>query len=232
MSSESTSVTLPLVGALEAVWLAIQRHHAEVPDVVLTLGSGTIGASQGAVTLGHFAARRWQQATGQQLPELFIGGEGLRRSAAEVLGTLLHEAAHALAFARGIKDTSRQGRYHNTRFRTLAEELGITVEHDQSLGWSHTTVPEVTASRYGAEVDRLSQALTAYRYSEYQALIGNPDPGDGEGTTDTPSGTGGRRSNNNGVSAACECGRRIRLARSTYDQGPITCGLCRREFTE
>jgi hypothetical protein len=29
-----------------------------------------------------------------------------------VLGTLLHEAAHGLAQARSIQDTSRQGRYH------------------------------------------------------------------------------------------------------------------------
>ena len=54
-----------------------------------------------------------------------ISGEGLRRTAHDVLGTLLHEAAHALAHARGIKDTSRQGRYHNKHFKTLAEELGL-----------------------------------------------------------------------------------------------------------
>jgi hypothetical protein len=37
-----------------------------------------------------------------------------------VLGTLLHEAAHALADQRAIKDNSRQGRYHNARYRQLA----------------------------------------------------------------------------------------------------------------
>jgi hypothetical protein len=35
----------------------------------------------------------------------------------------VHEAAHGLANTRGVKDTSRQGRYHNKRFRALAEEL-------------------------------------------------------------------------------------------------------------
>ena len=41
---------------------------------------------------------------------------------AGVLQVLLHEAAHALAFARGIKDTSRSGnRYHNRRFANLAK---------------------------------------------------------------------------------------------------------------
>jgi len=46
----------------------------------------------------------------------------------DVLGTLLHEAAHGMAATRQIKDTSRQGRYHNRRFAELAAELGITVE--------------------------------------------------------------------------------------------------------
>ena len=69
-----------------------------------------------------------------------ISGEGLRRTPRDVLGTLLHEAAHALADARGIKDTSRQGRYHNTKFKMLAEELGLTVDHDPTIGWSVTTI--------------------------------------------------------------------------------------------
>ncbi|WP_297495484.1 hypothetical protein [Pseudonocardia sp.] len=42
-----------------------------------------------------------------------------------MLATLLHEAAHALAHVRGIKDSSRQGRWHNAKFKALSEELGI-----------------------------------------------------------------------------------------------------------
>jgi hypothetical protein len=46
-----------------------------------------------------------------------------------VLDTELHEAAHGLAAARGIQDTSRQGRYRNARYRGLAEELGLAAGH-------------------------------------------------------------------------------------------------------
>ncbi|WP_156046190.1 hypothetical protein [Herbidospora cretacea] len=54
-------------------------------------------------------------------PELFIAGELLALGAARVLQTMLHEAAHALAHVRGIKDTSRSGnRYHNSLFAELA----------------------------------------------------------------------------------------------------------------
>lgn len=55
--------------------------------------------------------RRWA--------EVFVGGEGLARGPADVLATLLHEAAHALAHVRGIQDTSRQGRWHNAQFKAL-----------------------------------------------------------------------------------------------------------------
>jgi hypothetical protein len=59
---------------------------------------------------------------------VLISGEGFGRGPPEVLGTLLHEAAHGLAKTRGIKDTSRQGRFHNLRYKALAEELGLIAD--------------------------------------------------------------------------------------------------------
>jgi hypothetical protein len=86
-----------------------------------------------------------------------------------VLATLLHEAAHALAHKRGVKDTSRQGRYHNRRFKALAEELGLHVDHDPRLGWSPTTLPDVTAARYAPVTAALERAITAHRHGERNA---------------------------------------------------------------
>jgi hypothetical protein len=73
-----------------------------------------------------------------------ISGEGLRRSPRDVLATFLHEAAHALAHARGLKDTSRRGRCHNKHFKTCAEEVGLTIEHDDRTGWSAATITPAT----------------------------------------------------------------------------------------
>jgi hypothetical protein len=55
------------------------------------------------------------------------------------LGTLLHEAGHALA--HGIKDTTRQGRWYNARFKALADEVEISVTKDPRIGWSPTPIP-------------------------------------------------------------------------------------------
>jgi hypothetical protein len=209
-SRQDVAISPRLVTAIDRTWAAIQAQHPDVPSVVITLGAGS-GAGAGGLKLGHFADGRWQRADAK-LPELFIGGEGLARGAREVLGTLLHEGAHGVASVRKVQDTSRQGRFHNARFRALAEELGLDVFKTGSLGWSSTTVPDATAARYRGELRRLEGALVAYRHVE--------------GGT----GRGGRASNNNGVAARCECGRRIRVAESVLGAGPITCGLCGSDF--
>jgi hypothetical protein len=206
---QDATISPRLVTALDRTWAAIQARHPDVPAVVIALGSGS--GTPGHLKLGHFAPDRWQRAD-SRLPELFIGGEGLQRGARDVLGTLLHEAAHGVAGAREIQDTSRQGRFHNARYRALAEELGLVVAKTGNIGWSDTTVPDATAALYRAEVRRLDEALVAYRRAE----LGN--------------GRGGRPNNNNGVAARCECGRRIRVAESVLEAGPITCGLCGTDF--
>ncbi len=59
-------------------------------------------------------------------PELFVAGELLAAGGRAVVEVMLHEAAHALATKRGIKDTSAAGnRYHNKRFVAPAAELGL-----------------------------------------------------------------------------------------------------------
>lgn len=157
--------------------------------------------------LGHFAAMRWHHGS-DQLPEVFVGGEGLARGPVEVLATLLHEAAHALAHVRGIQDTSRQGRWHNARFKALAEEVGIQTSKDPRIGWSPTTVPARTQQVYAGTLDQLGAALRLYRASE-PAVAG--------GKTKTPP-------------CLCACGRRIRVAPSVLAAGPITCGICHTPF--
>ena len=75
----------------------------------------------------------------------------------------VHEGAHALASVRGVKDASRQGRYHNCHFKTIAEELGLDVAQDPPFGWTATTVPAATAARYTDALATLSQELSSAR---------------------------------------------------------------------
>jgi curved DNA-binding protein CbpA len=196
-----------ILKVLEDTWLEIRRWNPEIPPAVIIIASGTDGKNP---RWGHHAPGRWNVA-GQQYAEIMISGEGLRRSSAEVLGTLLHEAAHALAHARGIKDTSRQGRYHNKHFKTCAEELGLVIEHDDRHGWSANTITDVTRIAYARQLADLTQAMTLWRHGE---------------TTTGPT----TRRNTNLIAAACPCGRSIRVAASTLAEAPITCQACDGDF--
>jgi hypothetical protein len=170
------------------------------------VASGTDGKR---LNLGHFAPHRWQ-VNGSDRHEVLVGGEGLNRGALEVLGTLLHEAAHGLAQARSIQDTSRQGRYHNRRYATLAHELGLEVASVKPIGWSATTVPDTTAAAYAGPLEALQAALVLWRHQEHRI------------------GPGSR--SRNLLAAACGCGRRIRATKATLAEAPIVCGVCAQPF--
>ncbi|MGH3612531.1 MAG: hypothetical protein ACRDRK_08025 [Pseudonocardia sp.] len=230
---DAEPISAPMVAALEGAWAAIRARHPEIPAVVMVLGAGSIGGP-GGLRLGHFAAMRWADPDQQQtapegagdpegepvagseqggpmrLPEVFVGGEGLARGPAEVLATLLHEAAHALAHVRDIKDTSRQGRWHNARFKALAEEVGIEVTKDDRIGWSLTTIPTATRETYASVIAELGRVLRLHRSAEI---------------------TGGGSKKPSPPPCVCGCGRRIRAAPSVLEAGPITCGVCGEDFT-
>jgi hypothetical protein len=130
------------------------------------------------------------------------------RGPADVLATLLHEAAHALAQVRGV--TSRQGRWHNARFKALAQELGIEVTKDPRVGWSPTALLDATRDAYAATIVELGQALRLIRTVEIT--------GAGKKSKPTPP-------------AVCACGRKIRVSKSVFAAGPIICGICNQAFT-
>jgi hypothetical protein len=195
-----------LVAALEHAWQTIRTRHPDVPKAVLVVASGSEGKR---LNLGHFAPHRWQVA-GADRHEVLVGGEGLQRGALEVLGTLLHEAAHGLATARAVQDTSRGGRYHNRRYATLARELGLEVASVKPIGWSATTVPQPTAAAYAGQLEELQAALVLWRRHEHGL------------------GTGAR--SHNLLACRCPCGRKLRVAKATLAEAPILCGACRQPF--
>jgi hypothetical protein len=200
-----------VLSVLEDSWHAIRAQHPQIPPVVIIIASGTSGRD---AKWGHFSPLRWTVDATGTVAEILISGEGLHRSPRAVLGTLLHEAAHALAAARGIKETSRQHRYHNRQFKALAEELGLVVQHDERIGWSLTSVPDRTAEIYARWLAKLHVAMTLWRHAEYKATTGN--------TTGTAKGT--RTSSL--IAAACPCDRSIRIAATTLSAAPVICGAC------
>jgi len=81
------------------------------------------------------------------------------------------------------------------------------VAHVQPIGWSATSVPDQTATRYVEVLAELAAALVLWRRAEQTSAAG---PG----------------RSRNALACSCGCGRRIRVARSVLKLAPILCVGC------
>ncbi|MFJ4851682.1 hypothetical protein [Streptomyces sp. NPDC088733] len=218
-----------IVGALEAAWSTIRTRHPEVPDVVVVTGSGKPTRGK-YLKLGSHDPERWvDAAVARRRPQVFISGELLAMGGHQVLQTMLHEAAHALAFARGrIKDTSASGnRWHNRRFAKLAEELGLQPPQraEPVLGFSNCVLSDDTARSYATVIRRLDQAQLPFMDGKGASPREGEDETGAKPKKENP--TAGKR-----VAAECGCEppRRLQITPKLLQEGPVLCGLCEDPF--
>ena len=168
----------PLATALVTIWAAIRRRHPEVPPAIITIGP-SVAAGRNAVTAGHWSPTRWS-TPGADDPtarhhEVVITGEGLSDTTEGILDTLLHEAAHGLAYVRKIKDTSRDGRYHNKRFAKVADEMGLDTQELRNIGFARTSPRAATLEVFQVELDLLRAAHDALG-KVFRVPSGGPRP--------------------------------------------------------
>lgn len=211
--------SVALIEALTRVWSSIRAHHHGVPGVMLLAAPSLRGDLS---VLGHFAPLRWRHRhdgkTGYH--EVLVVAEHLDRSAADIVETLLHEAAHALNFERLIRDCSRS-QYHNRAFKAAAEELGLAVEQVPHYGFALTTLRESTRQRYVEAINQLEGVLI-HRAKPPQTK-GGPSKG---GEDELPGDHSGSRNRK----AICQCPFIIRVAKTTLQQTTIRCENCGSEF--
>jgi hypothetical protein len=216
------------VAACEEAWRILQHHHPEIPDAVIVLGTGIERGR--LVKLGHWWGGQWIVDDGRRA-EVLLAGEALHLDADAVFEVLVHEAAHGINAARGIKDTSRGGRYHNAHFKAAAEILGLRVARHEPYGWAATTLDPTASARHADAIAVIAGELRLARH------VPTRQAGPGTGIDDgRNSGTGERLGDSKGrasgrpVTASCECGRRLRMAPTILAAGPVTCGRCGANF--
>ena len=217
-----------LVAACETAWDDIRVHHPDLPSAVVVLGTGIERGR--LVKLGHWWGGQWV-ADGQSRGEVLLAGEALHLGPNVVFEILLHEAAHGINAARGIKDTSRGGRYHNRRFADTARQVLLDVQPLPPYGLARTALTPAAEERYADTIERLGDAIRIARQIRRGIRIGDdtdlPPPGGGP---DQPGEEGGDTKRKDNGAAACGCGRKLRMAPSTLAAGPVTCGLCHTDF--
>lgn len=210
---------------LERVWRSIRVQHKDLPRAVIVVASG-VELTQVA-RWGHWAAARWQVEDGAHVGEVLLAGERFETGAEGVLSTLLHEAAHALACAREIKDTSRQGRYHNKRYRLLAESVGLVCT--QGSHGFHVT--ELTVGAKLLYSDELAALASICGLGHRRDLRRRAPSRGGEDEEEEEEDEEEEKAKTGRVSVACDCGRKFRISVSVLELGPIVCGVCEVPFT-
>jgi hypothetical protein len=229
-----------IITALEQAWAAIRDQHPEIPDVVIVTGAGSNqkGLPKGYRLRGHHWPERWvTDPAERRMPELFMAGELLAAGGRAVLEVMLHEASHALAVVRGIKDTSAEGnRYHNKRFVALAAETGLRGpgRPEKVTGWSDCRITDETAAAYGEVVCAIDSARLPFLPDGPLAGGGEDGQGGGEDggedgqDQDKPKKRGGRR-----LAVECACQpqpRKLHMTPKQIEDGPVICGLCNAPF--
>ena len=93
-------------------------------------------------TFAYFAEQRWADTKGagrEALHQIAISPYFLGRPVADTVGTFAHEYLHLVATTNGIKDTSRQGRFHNKAFGGLVALTWLLDEGERSKTIGVTT---------------------------------------------------------------------------------------------
>src|SRR6266511_1246630 len=254
-TTEQAASGSSLITALEATWAAIRRRHRDLPEVVFITGTGLRHASAASVDAkwGHFGAQRWVAGHPQptatpttepsqdgklhvqadRKPELFVAGECFAEGAEHTLVTILHEAAHALAHVRGVKETSRQGKYHNRRYVELAAELGLEWPTDTKAhpvnGFSEVQLTQPVREAYAATIGDLDAAITLHL--DTFRRLGLAGQGQPDTSTDGETeGDGEKTFNRSKLVCDCYPERSIRVSPKQAARGPILCGICDGEF--
>lgn len=201
-----------LTSALERCWTAIRTINPDVRDAALV-----VYLHQNCDRRGHFQENSWTTTNALKLDEVHISSHILAEGAQSVFRTLLHEACHSVATRRDVQDVSRQGRYHNKRFRDLARELGLTTAKEPGIGY---VTPGITVRAQNTYANAIAELETAIELYQMLVPVG---AGAGKGK--------GKRSRM--LKLTCPvCHRIIRATRKTIELGPIVCGPCVAAFLE
>lgn len=224
---------------------AARRRQEELPGLVETLQDDVVLTTGGASrpAYGWFAERAWRYGN-RHVHELFLNADrrvphpGASR-AEDVLVTLLHEACHVWAQANGVKDTSRDGRYHNRRFTEVALAIGLAVERHPVIGHQTPGLASWARADYSDLLRELGRGLVLVREPRLAESTGSqPDPDEDDEDNGTSGSAGPAASSSKYVFASCRChaGRHrpvtIRVAKGSWQPGIIRCAACQEPFTE
>lgn len=211
MTNTQTSQGHITARTIRRIWDLLREREPQLPAVIVSV----------VPTIGRTSA--WLRFTPSlgDTHVLQARPDTLAHRPREVVCQVAHEAAHALAHALGVADTSKRGRYHNARFRTLAEHLGLewrggNPPHD--VGYADMRLPAET----GEWETYLQEAAVGRGEWENALPERNTMPERSTGPERSP------RSRNSRPKAVCGCipERPLWLSRTLLNARTVACTQC------
>lgn len=172
-----------------------------------------------------------------QMYEINLSAEFMDHDFFETMDTMLHEMVHLYHMVTGVQDTSREGLYHNKRFRDKVLELGFEYEefkpHPQ-YGWTFARLGSEAKQKIGAmPINKEIFIIARHGYAYFrqlaegrkpQAIQGTPEP-----ESDAASGgkKGSKSQSQKYVCLSCNT-----IVRSHNKELNIICGDCNQRFVK
>jgi hypothetical protein len=197
-----------VAAALDAIWSKIQGLEPGVPDAVWYL---TSGRSSSCAT-GPWGSTPLVLRLNLKLDHR---PEGRNLNGKELVGHLLHWAAHAKTQKAA---PGAEGRYHSRLFGEVGEQLGLQIKETAGLGWppamdGSAEVLTLKATKdFRDEIKALDKAMASWEAVEAEAA--------------------GSKRVRGPIAMECECDppRTIRATTGTALKGGLRCDICGKPF--
>jgi len=100
----------------------------------------TLQSSRGSY--GHCSVKKiWNNGSADNSKrEINLSVDYLSIDPMHYVGTVLHEMCHAFNLQNNVIDCNPSNQYHNKKFKTLAEAVGLVVTKEGHRGWCRTRV--------------------------------------------------------------------------------------------
>lgn len=172
-------------------------------------------------TFGHCTtAKVWQRKDGGAY-ELNIAAEVLNYPIEETLDTMLHEMVHLFCRENGIKEVSRGGKYHNKKFKDIAEAHGLTCVPCGQYGWNTTPGENLVEYALSKNWNEIRIGRSSLPPMLHIGATGVAQPGAGQAQ-------GGKRPSSTRKLVCPCCGQSVRATKKVN----ILCGDCMETMVE
>lgn len=219
---KQTTRTSRTAGQLEKMFRKLNEHYfrEEIDEPVITITKQRTSygycTTKENWTTGKESKRRY---------EISIASEQLSRPIEEVTATLLHEMVHLWNLQNGIQDCSRNGTYHNRKFKKKAEEVDLKIEHHELYGW---TITSPTEKLIDFIISEGWQDILMAEDWDLSGLFGISGKGDAKGNDDEKGNEPTKK-----TSWRYKCQKCGLIVRSTKDlTGKLMCTDCNEILTE